>query len=672
MALAIIEFDAAGRTGSRFRIDIGKNAYYSYALGGEESERRHGLETLLDPVVTSPLYGPLPAEAMGRTTLTVPGEMFDREHRRIQLASYRTRDRTGPAISRIVAVPLAGAGLEDLPPPAGFMKKRSAPFSTGATMMMTMTRARVENVPYSYQRGQTYSSAQFLGAITAILPHVLPMIGSFLKGPAKPSGDGKNGTAVAPPDGLIAKLGDPETIKLITDLVKQISGAKSTSQGIVYTNAEAHMAAAQSLSRYHDRFSEAKVAPALLAAIPALMPILEKVLNPETMKAILQNIDPAKFIGAVTDSVGNLAKVGQEAQKQLHGHLEKLNPGVTSPELYKLLEGLSTGEARIGSRLSYRRVAGVTLRLAQASSHSLYGRSRLAYRYGQDLAFPLELETPRPIRDAIVEVTLKEADTLKVLHEKTHRVGDLDSGPVEPALGVPWSALSRTRPGEDYLLTFVLCWKPRNGGEKRGVSTSQLITLVGEYAFDRVEDSTPDLVPLENPSSFGDFWHKVWDRTFKERGLTRVRFSCDYCYVFDAERTSNGRMETRTKLAENTETRREEGTLKSGMILSPEALNRLVSTVSEGSPLSEEQLEALRSPDFADRFNQAAKTQVDFKGRYGESVALWVYPEMKLQNVVLKRIASVGEHGNVLEFEEESVLFPMPALVHFVGASSGE
>jgi hypothetical protein len=673
VALAIIQFDSSAGDGARLRIDIGKNRYYSYAIGGEETTPQSGLETLLDPPFTSPVLGPLAEEAMGRTLLVVPGERFDREHRRIQLASYRTRDRVGPAVSRIITVPAAGAGLDALPPPAYFAETRSSVFSTGETM--TTTRTRVENVPYSYQRAQTYSSAMFLQILTSLLPAVMPVLGSLLGGAAKPSGNGSSGKDGVLPANLLAKLGDPETVRLLTELMKQISGAKSTSKGIVYHDPEAHFAATQSLSRYREQFSEAKIAPALLAALPALMPLLEKALNPDTIKAIMENVDPTKLIGAVTESIGTLGKLGMENQKQLQDHLERLNPGVKNAELYKLLEGLSTGEARIGSRLDYKRVNGVTLRLLRLTdgpAPTLYGRSRLAYMYGQDLAFPLELETPKPIREAVLEVSLKEADTLRVLYEKVQPVGGLSGGAIEPAPRIPWSALSKTRAGEDYLLTFVLCWKPKGGSGKRGTSTSQLITLVSEYAFDRVEDSSPDLVSLANPTSYGDYWHKVWDRTFEGRGMTRVRFSCDYCYVLDGDRTSNGRMESKSKLAESAESRREEGKLKSGMVLSPDVLNKLISSISDGTPLTEGQLEALRSPDFVDRFNQAAKTQVDFKGRGGDSVALWVYPEMKMQNVVLKRVSSVGEHGDVQAFEEETVVFPMPALAHFVGASSAE
>ena len=77
MALAIIDCEEAGGSTARFRVDIGKNLYYSYAIGGKDATRQNGIETLLDPVFTSPVLGPLPPAARGRTAVEIPAERFD-------------------------------------------------------------------------------------------------------------------------------------------------------------------------------------------------------------------------------------------------------------------------------------------------------------------------------------------------------------------------------------------------------------------------------------------------------------------------------------------------------------------------------------------------------------------------------------------------------------------
>ena len=671
MALAIIEFAEEGRSGPRFRIDIGTNGYYSYAIGGKESSRQNGIEMLLDPVFTSPVLGPLPPSTRGRTVIEVPARQLDKEHRRIQLASFRTKDRVGPAISAVVSVSATRPALDDLPPPALFTEPRgiAAALTHSADREPgTKMTTRAENVPYSYQRSQVYSSAMFLQAITSLLPQLLPAVGPLLGGLF----GGKNGGGTSQAENLLAKLGNPETVKLVTDLIKQISSAKALGATVGYREQGTQQAAAMALTRYRHEFSEAKVAPALLAALPALMPIIEKVLNPETMKAIMENVSPAKLVGAVSESVANFAKIGLEGDKQLQEHLERLNPGVKNPELYKLLEGLSTGEARAGSKLRYKRVDTVKLQLAETTSQTLYGRSRLAYRYGQNLSFPLDVETPKRIGGGVLEISLKESATLRIVYEKQHKIGEIASGPLDMVPTIPWSALSKVRAGDDYMLTLAVCWAGSKGGPKRGTALSQLITLVSEYAFDRVEESAPEMVPLKDANRDREFWHRIWDQTFQERGLTRLRLSCEYCYVLDGERQNNARMETKLRVEKGNETTRTEGQLKSGMILSPDTLNKLVTRISAGAdgPLPEAQLDALRTPDFLDRFNQLAKTQVDFKGRRGESAALWVYPEMKLREVVLKKIGVVNPNGHVQSFEEAVVRFPMPAMVHFVGTGS--
>ena len=110
--------------------------------------------------------------------------------------------------------------------------------------------------------------------------------------------------------------------------------------------------------------------------------------------------------------------------------------------------------------------------------------------------------------------------------------------------------------------------------------------------------------------------------------------------------------------------------LKAGMILSPYALNALIPQISEHPTLSEEHLDALRTPDFAARCSQAARTQVKMRGRPGTGAALWVYPEVKMQRVVLQKAAEVNDAGHVLELTEESAHFPLPALVHVIGAAT--
>jgi hypothetical protein len=196
---------------------------------------------------------------------------------------------------------------------------------------------------------------------------------------------------------------------------------------------------------------------------------------------------------------------------------------------------------------------------------------------------------------------------------------------------------------------------------------SQLITISREYAFDRVEETT-DLVPLDDVQIHREFWHKAWDVTFDE-DLRRVVFECRYHYVLDPDATDNAQMETVTE-AQPAGDGKETGTLKSGLAMSLYRLNELLPRISSHSSLGEVELAGLATDEFVARFDQGARTRVRFVGVRGHSAALWVFPEVKVQEVVFRRASQVNAAGHVLSVEDHRVRFPIPVLAHFVGVMS--
>ncbi len=627
MALAYLTFEGNDGGYRRFKIDIGKNRFYSYAIGEKESQRVDGLKMLQNRKFTSPLIGPLPESALGRAMLEIPNHHFDKDNRYVQLMSFRTKFREGPAISNIIVVQKSLADISELP---------ELTFSRSDTVENPV----VENVPFRYKESKM-SSAMFLNVLTSLIPKVLPHLSGLIGGLL---GGGKKGKE-SPASSLLQTASNPETVRLITELLKQISVSKS-----------------QSMS-HSPEYSEAKIAPALLAALPSLMPLLKKVMDPETIKAILGSVSPTKVIGAVTDSVEKLGKLGIASHEQDLKHLRALNPGVDDPALDRLLQGMSINLSQ-ERQLVYRRVDSVKLQFINIAPTMIYGRSRIAYLAGRDLVFPLRVDTPRPTGKAILTITIKEPTTLEIVAKQKFPLENVMSGilPIRPRLSA--TRLSSLNLNEDYLVCATLIWKNKSG-KKIGASMTQLITLVGEYSFDRVEEST-ELTPLNNVHRHRPFWHKSWQGSFTPE-LRRITFDCKYYFVLEGDRKNNGRMETLTRIEDSgfhKETRR----LKSGMILSPYVLNQLIPQISAHPLLDDAQLKAIQSPDFIERFNQAARVQVKLKGSPGDSVALWNYPEVKLQQIILKKVKVTNESGHVTDFVEHPAYFPMPALVHFIGA----
>jgi hypothetical protein len=99
----------------QFKMDLGANRYWTYAVGDEETAKEYGIELLQNTKYVSPVMGPLPVRSMGRGTFDVPSSLFDRANCCLQLRSFRTRDGVGPAISDIQRIPHADRAPEDLP-----------------------------------------------------------------------------------------------------------------------------------------------------------------------------------------------------------------------------------------------------------------------------------------------------------------------------------------------------------------------------------------------------------------------------------------------------------------------------------------------------------------------------------------------------------------------------
>ncbi len=406
------------------------------------------------------------------------------------------------------------------------------------------------------------------------------------------------------------------------------------------------------------QYSQAMIAPALLAALPALMPVLQQVLSPQTIQTVVDA--PQKATGQIINGLIDFAKIGMQATEQERAHLRALNPGVDDPALNQLLMSMSQGLAT-AQRLNYRRVASVKLSFDDAESQVLFGRSRVLYRKDRALQFPLSVNTPKTITGARLVLQIKHPDTLAVVVEDGEDVGELSSGPIPLVPRIDETMTARLEPNQDYIVLATLLWKNKKK-QQVGTSMQQRITVIGEYSFDRVEEGG-DLVAATDFEQYRDLWHKIWQGDFAS-GSHSARLDCRYYLVLNPKRTNNARLDTHVE-SKNGDLG---GKLRAGMEYSPYVLNHLLTRlVPEAQPLSDAEIEALSGHDFVERFNQAAQFSGKLKGRRGESGALWVYPEFKIQSLVLTQAEDVDENGNVHTLNERRVRFPMPVMMHFVG-----
>lgn len=725
MALSYIRFLEADNNRYRFAVDIGTNRFYSYTIGDKDVLSNKGLKRIQNPHFKSELIGALPKSNLGRTILEIPGDRFDRKNRYIQVTSFRTKQRIGPAISDIISI---------IPISNDSQNSQNILFTPAISF--SMQNQSLETVPFSYRETKPISSAMFLGALKSLIPQVLPavkkalpvvsellptalpMLGSLV-GAVAGNNTNEDGTESQPGgiSQIIQAASNPETAQLIASLLQQVESKipaattvpkvlpatpQPVGARVISAKPTAAIPANSNLRRIPKpalvsqpprntkrRMSRGKNIPtsmsvesnlsqgmaasaALLSALPALMPLLEKVLTPDTIKSLMENMPANKLMGAVTDGLKQVGGMIQESEKRTLDHLEKMMPAHTdSKEVNDLFLNLSLGLAKTTSNLNYQRVEAVKLKFSDVKSQQLQGRSRILYHGDRDLSFPLEVATPRGIKKGFIQLLIKNPVTLEVLIERRFPVEDVTYGSLEIVPKITAKQLKILKKNEDYLVCATLVWQGKSKQTKAkiklGSSMTQLITLVDEYYFDSIQD-TAEIVPLNNVDKFRSYWHKVWQGSFS-KSLRRITFDCKYYYTLEPERKNHARMETLVKIDE-TKGKRQQGKLKTGLICSPYILNQLLENISDYPPLQEAQLTALLSSEFKENFHYAARTKVEFKGDAGDTVALWVYPEMKIQKIKLKKAEIVNENGHIQELSEEIVYFPMPGMLHFIGTST--
>ena len=81
MALAIIEYGNHDTQSARFSINLGSNKYWRYSIGDHETTGDNGLRVLRNTKYTSPTQGPLREQSFGRSHISVPVSLLDRENR---------------------------------------------------------------------------------------------------------------------------------------------------------------------------------------------------------------------------------------------------------------------------------------------------------------------------------------------------------------------------------------------------------------------------------------------------------------------------------------------------------------------------------------------------------------------------------------------------------------
>ncbi len=648
MALALLRPDEIGEPGRRwFRFDIGANRFYRFAVGGPERRRQDGVTLVGEPCWVSPLQGPLPETAMGMGRFGIEERHFSGEAEFVQMMSYASASRDNPAVSAIVR---ARRSLPEFAPPP----RLPGAFATAPAR--APARARTSASPHS--------EAMWFGELLrAIAPAIGAMIGGIGGGKAADA----PAAAPAAATGPLARLADPATINLLGQLVQQIAGLPPAPAAASPVPAKA---GAQALGRY----SEAQVLPiaALLPLLPALMPLLQQVLNPQTIQTVVDA--PNRAAQTIIGGINDVLKIGVQADEAHMRHLREIHPGMDDPAMDRLMEGLSVWRGRPAARGAYRRTTRVRLAFDGLRSVTAAGQSRILFAHRRPIRLPLAIELPmlksgRPLalRTPLLLLEVKDPTTLAVRRRVRAKLPTItQSGPIAAA-ELPAAAAAALAPGRDWLFSVTLTWKNRRG-ERIGVTMSTLAQLAGPFLYDGIVDEG-EAIDLADPALHRAFWHRVWSGRFAPEAK-RYDAEVDYAYRFDPEATDTRRSDTRAKTrpAENS-VAKVDARLKGELVYGPDALAAAAAAIGlDSPPIAADERSAFADPAFIERMNLGARLRAPIRGRAGEGFAFWAYPAVRRATVRLGAPSEILDTGNVAALAWSDRPLVVPVALNLIGS----
>ncbi|MBC9794792.1 hypothetical protein [Sinomicrobium weinanense] len=479
------------------------------------------------------------------------------------------------------------------------------------------------------------------------------------------------------PEAILAIGDDPQKLfKAIKDAVRKTEPNRPVTPPAIKTTP-----ASKSMS-YHlqphsaihrkNTYSKAKVAPALLAALPALMPLLQKVLNPETLKAL----NPAQLFKVVGDTV--LKMDTRELE-----HLEKINPGIdTADDISKLLQGMSITPSHTSDEIKFKLIKNLNLDFIATKTVAFKNKNRVLYSKKGRVVIPFKISRAsgqavnRILKRSVVQITLKEAESLKEVFRKNIKLLDVDLGqPVSEAYLTP-EEVKQLPCNSELKLEVAYIWKSAEN-KNIGVFKSHYVHFTDTYTFNRIGKKIGNPMPLNDIDIHRKFWHKVWEGGFSKSRRWEIDFDLKYFYVFDPKEEGISKLETRKRITDDNADPGEEhpgrrkvrARLKSGIDYGIGVLNSLLSLTGR-EIFDEELIRALKNSKLGGNLQDAARLRVEMKGREGDTGTLWAYPEIAFHTLHLSRPGEIDQYGQVVSLEPVEKIIPKPDAIHFIGTKS--
>lgn len=652
MALAIVKQGEPRRGHIGLDLELGRNQYFRIQVGERKTVNNRGFLLMDLPARKTGVLGPLAPQDQGRISVTLPRSWFDRDNRFLQVLSYQDAKGKGPAVSEIIAI----HGFTD----DSGDELLALPFSTTETMSIPDTY----NTSFTYKELPLSQAQSILDLLKGFLPGILGGAGKAL-GQIQT----KNPAAQETLQATGALIQSDQVKQLLEKLLAAVLPGKNASQ-------------AQSVQMSH---AEAMAIPipiidALLKAVPALAPVLQSAVkgltDPKFIDAVGRNSPVTKILDSghelakgmlgldvdIQTEVEDMTNFGNDTNALLNNML-KLSAGKSLQTIadLKQADNRQLKEAKID--FIPRPEVLLTLK-GMESEAKVADLASLHFAWGKDVVLPLDIKSPKPLSRALVKLCLKSVTDKEVKVRKKWRIKDEEFSNLDSLIRLSASELKGLQPNEEYFLDLRVIW-PNRKKQRLGTSLHRLVKFVKGYVYDRVELSGETPIPLNDLKTHRAFWHKVWGAGLTEE-FREIDLDAKYYLTLGKGVDANRRMESLTQFSK-TKTGEDKGKLKSGMEWGLASLNALIPLISSHPSLSEEELKALDNSGFAHRFTQVGRQKLNFWGLDGESVALWVYPEIVFHEVLLQKASEISEHGLILKMEEHRVQVPIPKSVHFIG-----
>jgi hypothetical protein len=703
VALAILELRDLDDASARFRIDTGTNPWFTIRFG-RGSRGQAGFAQIDGVVAETPLRRNEKAGLLDTTlNVRVPVPPPRGERAFAQLLTFRTQDRAGPALSRVVHV--AGTPDAEAVPEYDFSLPQVAAMSAVATEPFQRTR------PVACRTHAEQLTAPALGdLLTEVMRVAGPLVLGLLQQPAAGgTAPAAGGTAPAAGSGGTTPA-PPQLLGIIEAILRHIPGLSGFS-------GQQSLFVAPPRNRFGERRALSQpfvfgIDDALIgAAIGQVIQILPALANAAGQKRVQLQANQNKLVSDIISDVNrrmllqqildaqraSAGSTGQPDLSALAALLEQAGAQPTTPApapaatpptapVAPALAPPATGQSLSLSATPTdgAPAARATATFVTAPALPFNGREHLLLAKGRQISLDVKLVVgepvpAKPLPKAIVSVVVKRASDQSVIAEKVVKQRDLAAGASVSVVFSP-EDLQNAPSAEPLSLLAQIRWRTGSGRVMHAVGSSEAVLVDQFFVKARGSALGPER-ELTDMERYRAFWNKAWespalDAAAEERKLLwALDATLKYSVLIVGKESSNGLMETR--FLAGTEgpsgvTARTQGRMKSGIELSVDELNKLASLWDASQPLDEAHLAPLRGADVLSAVGGEIVQRVQLQGKAAERGLLWLVPVLSPVEFTLGTVQTADERGQVTAVAEENVRLPLPVAVRVLGLKSGE